>query len=40
MFPQDPPIEAAGVDAQFVGDQEPEARRVQVGAAANDAVLR
>lgn len=40
MLPQDPAVEAAGVDAQFVGDQEPEARRVQVGAAADDAVLR
>lgn len=40
MFPQDPAVEAAGVDAQFFGDQEPKARRVQVGAAADDAVLR
>lgn len=39
VLPQDPAVEAAGVDAQFVGDQEAEAGRVQVGAAADDAVL-
>ena len=39
MFSQDPPVEAAGVDSQFVSHQEAEAGRVQVGAAADDAVL-
>ena len=40
VLPQDPAVEAAGVDAQFGGDQEPEARRVQVGATTDDALLR
>lgn len=39
MLSQDPTIEAAGVDSQFVSHQEAEACRVQVGAAADDAVL-
>lgn len=39
VLSQDPAVEAAGVDSQFVGHQEAEARRVQVGAAADDAVL-
>lgn len=39
VLSQDPAIEAAGVDSQFVSHQEAEARRVQVGAAADDAVL-
>lgn len=39
MLPQDPAVEAAGVDPQLVGHQEAESRRVQVGAAADDAVL-
>lgn len=39
MLSQDPTIEAAGVDSQFVSHQEAEACRVQVGAAADDAVF-
>lgn len=39
VFSQDPAIEAAGVDSQFVGHQEAEACRVQVSAAADDAML-
>lgn len=39
VFSQDPAVEAAGVDSQFVGHQEAEACGVQVGAAADDAVL-
>lgn len=39
MFSQDPAVEAAGMDPQFVGHQEAEACRVQVCAAADDAVL-
>lgn len=39
MFSQDPAVEAAAVDSQFFGHQETEACRVQVGAAADDAVL-
>lgn len=39
MFSQDPAVETAGVDSQFVSHQEAEARRVQVGAAADDAVF-
>lgn len=39
MFSQDPAVEAAGMDPQFVGHQETEACGVQVGAAADDAVL-
>lgn len=39
VLPQDPAIEAAGVDPQLVGHQEAESGRVQVGAAADDAVL-
>lgn len=39
VFPQDPSVEAAGVDSQFFSHQEAEAGRVQVGAAADDAVL-
>lgn len=38
MFSQDPAVEAAGMDAQFVSDQEAEAGGVQVGAAADDTV--
>lgn len=40
MFSQDPSVEAAGVNSHFVGQQETEAGRVQVGATTNDAVLR
>lgn len=39
MLAQDPAVEAAGVDPQLVGHQEAEPSRVQVGAAADDAVL-
>lgn len=39
VLSQDPAVEAGGVDPQLVGHQEAESRRVQVGAAANDAVL-
>lgn len=40
MLSQDPAVEAAGVDPQLVGYQKAESCRVQVGAAANDSVLR
>lgn len=39
MLSQDPSVEAARVDSQFVSHQETEACRVQVGAAADDTVL-
>ncbi len=39
MFSQNPSVEAAGMDAQPLGHQIPEASRVQVGPAADDAVL-
>lgn len=39
MLPQDPAIEAAGMDAQLVGHQIAEAGRVQIGATADDAVF-
>lgn len=39
MLSQDPAVEAARVDPQFLGHQEAEACRVQVGAAADDPVL-
>lgn len=39
MLSQDPSVEAAWVDSQFVSHQETEACRVQVGAAADDTVL-
>ncbi len=39
VLAQDPAVEAAGVDSQFVGHQEAKACRVQVGAAPDDAVL-
>uniref|UniRef100_A0A3Q3QMZ4 Golgi transport 1Bb n=1 Tax=Monopterus albus TaxID=43700 RepID=A0A3Q3QMZ4_MONAL len=35
----DPSVEAAGMDSQFVSNQEAKAGRVQVGAATDDAVL-
>lgn len=39
MLPQDVAVEAARVDAQLLGHDEAETGRVQVGAAADDAVL-
>lgn len=40
MLSKHPAIEGAGVDAQALGHQVAEASRVQVGAAADDPVLR
>lgn len=39
MLSQDITVEAAGVDAQFLGHDVAEASRVQVGPAADDTVL-
>lgn len=39
MLSQDPAVKAAGMYFQFVCHQETEARGVQVGAAADDAML-
>ncbi len=39
MFSQNPSVEAAGMQAQPLAHQIPEASRVQVGPAADDAVL-
>lgn len=39
MLSQDVTVEAGGVDAQLLGHEEAETGRVQVGAAAEDAVL-
>lgn len=39
MFADDPSVHAVGGDAETLGEQEPESRRVQVGAGADDSVL-